>query len=272
MRPLSATLRRFTLPAGLLFVAGLLMPPTASAQQANHTCEPSVFYTLAPALGLEEWDLSSSNGRVISVTCKRWPQQPQWTLAAVAYDMGKKDEKELAVAAINLQNRKVVSLHTETLSEDALTEVGPSSLRIDTARYLLNDQTRAFGLVFTSYARGASCPDATWADELMLFVPEGPKLRAVFSIHLRHLRGREGSLCQGTGSHIWETASLTIHMADHTSNGWRDLLVKARITVETDGDTPVSYQGRIETHTFRYDGRRYRASPKHPWWADGLGH
>lgn len=264
--------RHWTLASLLLCVVGLLVTPTAAAQQSNQVCEQAVFDTLAPALGLENWDLSSSNDRILSVACKRWPQQPRWTLAAVAYDMGKKDEKELAVAAIDLQDRKVASLHTETLSEDALTEVGPNSVRIDTARYLLNDQIAAFGVVFTSEARGASCPDAAWADELMLFVPEGPKLRAVFSIHLRHLRGLKGSLCQGIDPHVWETASLTIHVANHTSHGWRDLRVKAHIRVDTDGDAPVLLKSRTEAHTFRYDGHRYRASSKRPWWADSLGH
>jgi hypothetical protein len=270
-RPTPAV-RHWPLTSVLLFIVALLVTPTATAQQSNQVCEHAVFDTLAPALGLEDWDLSSSNDRIMSAACKRWPQQPQWTLATVAYDMGKRDEKELAVAVIDLQDRKIVSLHTETLSEDALTEVGPSSVHIDTARYLLNDQTAAFGVLFTSEARGASCPDATWADELMLFVPEGPKLRAVFSIHLRHLRGLQGSLCQGIDTHVWETASLTVQVAKHTSHGWRDLLVKARIHVDTDGGTPVPQKDRTETHTFRYDGHRYRACPRHPWWADSLGH
>lgn len=105
--------------------------------------------------------------QVIASACKVMPNAPQTTIAAIAFDSLPKsknpdDSSKLQVVAL-VEGGKVVAAEQSIVEEDAATEVGPNSYRIDTAPYRLSRDVRAFGIVFTSSARGRAAPMRTQA-------------------------------------------------------------------------------------------------------------
>ena len=138
----------------------------------------------------------------------------------------------------------------QALSEDAELAVGPNSLWLDTARYRLAPGVRAFGVVVTSAARGASCPDAGYEGLLTLVAPEGEHLRPVFTTYLSTWTTVKGVSC--SDGFEMEQANLTIGIGPQRSHGYADLIVTAQ--VRSDYDKPVS---RTVSQTLHYDGSRY---------------
>lgn len=84
----------------------------------------------------------------------------------------------LFVARVN--DNAILQSWEQDMEIDASIDVNADSLKIDTARYILNDKVRAFGVRFNNAARGPSAPEYSANDHLMLFVPEKEKLKLVF--------------------------------------------------------------------------------------------
>ena len=59
---------------------------------------------------------------------------------------------------------------------------------------------------------------------------------------------------------------LTVGMSEARTNGLFDLVVTARITVNSKGMSPGSLKDRTERHTFRYNGKSYEKGKSAPWW------
>lgn len=150
---------------------------------------------------------------VVASSCKVMPNAPETTIAAVAFDSLPKsknpdESKKLQVVAL-VEGGKVVAADRSVVEEDVVTEIDENSYRIDTAPYRLSPDVRAFGVVFTSSARGPSCPDANTGEELTLWVREGGHIRPVFGTNLygwvsrrrRRLRAGCGRCAQRSGPH-----------------------------------------------------------------------
>lgn len=205
-------------------------------------------------------------GNVISESCKSWPLNKNIELTAFAYDEGVEAEKKLIVAMIDKKTKHIVSDYRIKTEEDALTEVGESSLQIDTARYQLTKSLRAFGLRFNSVARGPSCGEAHWDTELILMMPKGKKLRPVANLYLYQQESVQGCLSVQDPSAIWKDAELTVGIAKTSTNGFSDLLVKAKITIHSNGAHIGTMKDRVEHHLLRYNGKYYDMGRNVPWW------
>lgn len=237
----------------------------AGAQQEMDNCPPAIH----EALGREMKGLTLSppdeGGNLIAAVCRNWPYQPSSLLTAIAYDAGVEAEKQLLLAIVDAKTMRVLNRFQTSVSEDAVTEIGASSLSLDTARYQLASQVRAFGLRFNSVAHGANCADFYWGDELTLFVPEGKTLRPVLTLNLYQQRWLKGCPA-ATTSALWEDARLTISIGKGRSKGFQDLEITARIAVNASGPENAAQQDRRERHTLRYDGRAYQKGKDAPWW------
>jgi hypothetical protein len=145
----------------------------------------------------------------------------------------------------------------EALDEDSATAI--QDIRIDTSRYVLSSDTRAFGLRVRY--RGTA-PGSTVASEtIRLYVHHGSKLRQVLQeVELDHDSGEWDSTCTGR----FEQLRTMLSVGKSTSNGYADLqlsrtLVQSRAQMQEDqGCTEKAMPARFNTVTLRYDGERYR--------------
>ena len=225
-------------------------------------CGPDAYAAVNKSMKITP--LSPAN--VISADCRTWPYKPHLLLAVFAYDEGIESEKKLLVAVIDEKTNRVVSSFQDAYYEDALTEVGEYSLKLDTARYQLAENVRAFGIRFNSAAHGANCGEAYWGNELTLFVPEGKKLRPVASLNLYQQQWHRGCPA-ATSSALWEDATLTVGMGQSGANGFQDLEITAKIGVNSMESPTGKLKNRIERHTLHYDGKFYKKDRSVvPWW------
>lgn len=242
-----------------------LFSAMAFAQTREDACAPDVYKAVKQHLKINEFALRQDGGNVISAACRIWPYKTNQLLTAFAYDDGIEYEKRLVVLILDEKTKGVISSFRSDIGEDAITEVGEYSLKLDTARYQLGESVRAFGIRFTSSARGASCGEGYWGNELTLFVPEGKSLRPVAVLNLYQQQWLEG--CPAATSHaLWEDAMLTVSMGETSTNGFFDLVVTAKIIVNSMEVSTQNLKNRTERHTLRYDGKFYKKGKSVPWW------
>lgn len=238
---------------------------TTFAQLQQDKCAPAIYQTIGRNLDIKDVSLRQDSGNVISAVCRALPYKTGLLLAAVAYDVGVKYEKNMVVATIDEKTKRIVGSYQSVIGEDAITEVGVYSLKLDTARYQLADEVRAFGVRFSSSAHGANCGEAYWGNELTLFVPERKTLRPILTLNLYQQRWLKGCPAAATQA-LWEDALLTVSMANTSTNGFRDIVVTAKITVNAEGVPIGKHRDRIEQHTFHYDGTTYQKGKHVAWW------
>lgn len=242
----------------------------ALARTAKDTCSASIFEAVKRDLKLEKLSIKEDASNVVSSACKAWPYKDDLLLAAFAYDEGVKYEKKRVVAVIDKKKMHIVSSHANDISEDAVTEVGNNSFKVDTAKYQLAEDIRAFGVVFNNSARGPSCGEAYWGKELTLYTINAGKLRPMLVIDLwrqQWLAGCPASVRNDMPS-FWEDAALSLSMAQSSTNGLRDIVATAKIAVNSGEGMAKEFKNRknrIEKRLMRFDGKTYK-STKEAWW------
>ena len=214
-------------------------------------------------LGQSGWTTPDSDGEgpLVAAACKPWPDDKAQSVVALAYvrpgDEGvAQGERSLAllVAKVDGRSGALLERYDSTLDEDAATEVSGGSLWLDTARYHLAPGVRAFGLVFDSTARGASCPDGGSDEELTLFALDGKALRPVLKAYLSEWTTIKGTLCVNDPDFMTESAKVTLDLARTSSNGFADLVLAAKVT----GDSAAGEKYlRTVRKTLKYDGKQY---------------
>lgn len=244
----------------------LLFAGAASAETQAQSCADDIYAIVRRDMNIKDFSPKRQDGNIISESCKSWPYNHNIVLSAFAYNAGVEFEKTLIVAMIDKKTKRVVSSYRSVISEDAITEVGEDSLKLDTARYQLATGVRAFGVEFNSSAIGASCGEANWNNELTLLVPKGKELRPVLSLYLYQQKSIQGCLSVQSPDAIWQDASLTIGIEKTNINGFYDLLATATITTHSNGAPIGNIKDRVERHLFRYNGKFYEKGKIVPWW------
>ena len=258
-------------------VVVILFGITTNAFSADETqsCDVDVVKIVGMFLKLNNvfgYKNSSSEGVIVAMACKLSPQNKNIVIASFVYDLfdeshpAREGEKELIVTLVNVKTKQVISNYQETIFEDSLTGVGESSLKIDTARYYLNKNTRAFGLIFNSSAHGANCADNNWGNELNLFVQKGNSLQKILSFPMQFTHFVRGCPAVMNPDDIEvKFAFLTIDVQKTSNNGFADLLLTAHIN---DGDAQdLKPKPTDERCMLRYDGKFYVKDKKfRSWW------
>ncbi|PRE03450.1 multidrug ABC transporter ATPase [Burkholderia ambifaria] len=251
----------------------LVLAPAAHATD-NQPCDDAAITAVARWAGIASARIATRDADrlVIASACKAMPNAPQTTIAAVAFDSLPKSENpggnnKLQVIAL-VEGGKIVAAARSIVEEDATTEVGPDSYRIDTAPYRLSPDVRAFGVVFLSSARGPSCPDASASEELTLWVREGDRIRPVFGTNLYGWVSVEGDACgPGTGDARSEDANMTIAVEKTSSHGFADLSITAHIAKTQRKDGNYSETGKRTARTVvKYDGKSYGIDMFRDFW------
>lgn len=198
-------------------------------------------------------------GQVADAHCKPWPAG-RFIAAVMAFERGESPARRWTAVLALLDETTLKVRHSRRfeLEEDAITRVGRWSFRLDTANYTLAPGVRALGLRYENSGPGPSAADASFGDELMLFVPQGQGFRSVLGMSMTRARGVNGCL-RSCPDAITESADFTIALGAVGPKGWRDLHVTATVKRDgPDGDDTIDRTPKRQLLRYRYDGAAYR--------------
>ncbi|MCU0120413.1 hypothetical protein N8H74_19280 [Pseudomonas sp. B2M1-30] len=226
-----------TVKSGLVFCAVLL------AGQASADCTPM------PVKGDQDYSV-----------CKEWPAYEGLTLSAYAHlnpavadAFGTYD---LDVSVLSEGHSAPIAAYHQAAAY-TLEGVGLQELALDTARYKLAPDLRAFGV--RARLNNASRLNPVEENQLSLYVREGAKLRSVLSKLLVYQYGGEwDGNCAGERFEI----TRTVEIAKTNSHAYADLIVKTQQTHTTsvgEGDAceDKTIVDKPVLTTLRYDGDSY---------------
>ena len=185
---------------------------------------------------------------------------PQAASGAVATEF---DLDVLVVQQADNGNTERATIVSRLFEPSALTEdaVRIGDIKLDTARYKLAADARAFGIRITR--QGPSRPNPYSDETLTLYVPQGPKLAKVLdALEVAQDRGEWDTNCTGT----FESIRGTLSVARDTSNGYADLLLResralTRSTMQGEECVTRAMPWTFGTKVLRYNGTHYR-TPK----------
>lgn len=188
--------------------------------------------------------------------CKLWPDDKTKMLVAIAYEPATQEpgsqEMQIPyyVALVNAETFQVLSRYKSVIEQDATTYIHGSSLWLDTARYLLKPDTRAFGLRVQSFHDRCTYEGGS-DNALTLFVIEGFTMRPVLQgLYLSSWR-IAGNRC-GDEEVSMKQVDLTLSVEPTRTNGYADLLVTAKFKYSNNKKQTVKMQ---------YNGKQYSPIP-----------
>lgn len=166
-----------------------------------------------------------NGGLIFSSSCKAFPNNKQIIISAFAYDAGIESEKELLVALLDASNNRIIASYKETIQEDAATQINENSLSLDTAKYTLSENVRAFGVRINGFLDRCGY-EGGYDDQLILFVMNGKKLQPIFSEIMSHWGYMSGNRCNGEDPQKIYTNTI-ISIEKTSSHGFSDLRISA---------------------------------------------
>lgn len=258
-----------TMPRNIAFAIAIILAwpiecacAQADLAQEKQNCDKSVLSYVGTHLTIRNFSYQDENGGVIvSSACKTWPKSKYITIAAFAYDKGAEYEKALVVALVENRSGKVVGVHEGAIVEDAAMRMENNSLRIDTARYDIAKNIRAFGVDVTS-GYIANCGDGGSGSVRTLFVQNGNVLRPILEdlnmSYWRFVQGgnpgcMSGEFAAKALEPVIENIAITIGVEKNTSNGFANLMITASRSYDN-GTTPERMPFRYE---LSFDGNQY---------------
>ena len=262
-----------------LFVATFMLPAYADEAQ---TCDDETIKLVAvwarfegKLVSADEAD-DGGDGLVVAAACKAMPNAPGTTIAAIAFDTSEvvretnyPEQRDILRVIALVEVGKVVAAHRSNDSEDAVVQYDRDSYRIDTARYKLSKDVRAFGVVFDTAGRKPSAVDA-WTDkELTLWIREGENLRAVFGTNLYGWVYIDSIYRDGRFAGVRaESAEMTISVEKTLSHGFADLAITARVMQWPCGEQNDEYDcpETIRKVVVNYNGQSYGLDYDSTFW------
>ncbi|MFM0159712.1 MAG: hypothetical protein WBR17_09615 [Paraburkholderia sp.] len=193
--------------------------------------------------------------------CKVWPADPSLTLAVQALPKaGNTDDEgeyDVEVLVADSKSGAIIAHEYEpaAISSDAIRF---SQIDLDTARYQLTPQLRAFGVRVTY--EGASRVNPYEGQALSLYVLDGHTLRRVVdNLTVENNSGEWDGNCAGTFS----ATTRTLAVGPANSAGYATLRVgetsKESVSKQTSSDcVSTDHPSKRTTTTLEYDGTAYR--------------
>jgi len=205
-------------------------------------------------------------GPTIDLVCKTHPLHNNRMIVALFHELSDKpgevreDAKGFAMAIIDTDQNKILQLYRNERDIDASIRISSGSLRLDTARYNLAPGVRALG-VRMNIESSPSCAEGGQNDLLSLFVEEGATLRPVLEdLAMSQWTQVEGTSCGAIGARtVVDRIARELVVLPGVTDGWHDLQVVARHTIETheglDAAKPVRRTEKEKT--LRAKGKAY---------------
>lgn len=266
-----APMRCFHLPLIATALAGFLScaavcARTVQATEAQACDVPAVAKVLGKRLNVE-FPHDGQSGDVIDLVCKAHPDHGQWTIVALFHELKNPagvavdDQKGFVAAVVDVQRDIVKSLYRETLELNPGIRITDTSLSIDTGRYELKPELRAFG-VRMNIGHAPKCADGGTSNYLTLLVPDGKHLRAVLKRQPLHIwtvaKWNLADNIDDCSIDSVNEADLSLSPSATTSHGWHDLTVTARIQSHAVDDKAARRSIRKKVLvTLHYDGTHY---------------
>lgn len=157
----------------------------------------------------------------------------------------------------NTDRARIISrvMEPRGLSEDT-TRI--ASIKIDTTRYTLAPDARAFGvrIVYQSSVRESPYE----SERLSLYVPDGAKLKKVLDeLELERQSGDWDTNCSGT----FRTVRSTLSIARTTTNGYADLMLRqtgsnSRSSLAGEECVTRERPATFKSTSLHFDGTRYQ--------------
>lgn len=196
--------------------------------------------------------------------CKDWPAYPGLTITALsqfesgysASDSGPDGKYDFNLAVVSSNDSQPLATYRQRSAFES-NGFALQDLQIDTARYKLTPDLRAFGVVVTFKASSRINPlNEVW---LSLYVKEGDKLRPVMDRLVTYqYSGEWDGNCAGERNETTRTLAI----GTTRSHGYADLIIKS-VSTDTvgkgEGEACVSKSitSKPELTTLRYDGKTY---------------
>ncbi len=267
----------------------LLCAPLAFADDAKQACDAPTKQAIAQFLHISSSELAQ---RELASACKPDPNQSQTMLAAYAviqkgftnenYRANPDASPDWQLTVARIANGKVQQSWQQNSAIDASVDVDSDSLKIDTARYQLNEQIRAFGVYFHNAARGPSEPDFWSDDDLVLLYGSGQKLLPVFHYATFAWQAEATPAVQKQCAQCATMAAEKMIIKIDKSqqhHGFNDLLLRAKIrtNVYQFGKIKSIYAAGVQwlrekplgddSIRLRFDGKTYQPTEK-KWWLE----
>ena len=241
-----------------------------STESVGQECSTKVLDLVSQNLKLQKF-----NDSLVASACKKTTKGNENTIVALALNNGKESDmnsseqqKDLVLALVNSDATNVIGTHKSVIEEDASLVIGSGSLKIDTARYDLTSEIRAFGVNFSSSFSPSNCAHDGWTgDSKNLYIFDGSKIKKV-------LGGSSGLLLSSSGyvkeldrcgdkyqrmldkgyKDVIENFSTSISVGNGTTNGFKDLILTSSSTYDIDGEKS---KRKALTVTLYFNGNEY---------------
>lgn len=192
---------------------------------------------------------------IYELTCKPAPQNNNILIAAFVHskpfidDVSTDDLRgQLAVFTIDLAKQRVIAKTKRDILQDAVWHIqwgGGSYLTIDTGKYILNNSTRAFGIIEKGF-KGSRGMDGGMGAQVTLYIQSGRKLIPLLSdVRLSRYEYIRADTNEIIDDKEYET---TISMLKTKTNGFYDILLVTK-------EKPSK---EIKTQKLKYNGKVYR--------------
>lgn len=257
-----------------IFWLVLLFASSVTAEEASQTCSDEVMRVVGKRLGVSDFRHERDGGVVVSAACKRWPFNGDM-IFAFAYGASEPPDfvRHFVVGTIDADVQRVLTIYEAEVIEGPPVQFGEESLRIDTARYQLSTNSRAFGVRFHNIGRVPSCAEGSANDALMLFAPHREQLRFIVGVQMLVQRALSESFCHGAHGVKWEDAGLVFGVEEIGNSGHADIVLTARISTygwnEAGKELDFSRESRIEIQRLRYAKEGYKVVGTRKWWLVG---
>ncbi|MEJ6817064.1 hypothetical protein PseuLF5_08595 [Pseudomonas sp. LF-5] len=196
--------------------------------------------------------------------CKEWPAYPGQILNAATKlesdgTAGNDDTSGTYDLVVSIRSSTDNEMLADYYKRSAFVSdaIALQGLELDTARYKLSPELRAFGVRVSFKGSSRVNPmDETW---LTLYVKEGRHLRPVLDrLVVYGFSGEWDGNCAGERA----TTVRTLEMAKTSSHGYADLIVKSVTTGVAGEGTAETCELKTTTNkpvltTLRYDGKAY---------------
>jgi hypothetical protein len=233
----------------IIFIIWLLCESTVlRADDAENSCSEKIISAIGRKLDLKFLqdynEKSTPNEMIIKSVCKKWPKDKTKTIAAIFYELST-GVTPLIVSMNDTDSSNVISVYKD--NEYTLPVMNLEGISIDTARYNVTTDIRAFGVIFNGSSVVNNATSGGFGSIEALYIQENEKIKPIFEdFFLSTWKLIPCNQCSDGAQR--EDVGYIIQMSKSITNGYYNLIIK-----------PYSSDSKKKYLEYEliYDGSRY---------------